>query len=147
MLVWLEKAESFGGSVGNNTFYEAFCKLPIAIEIEMSNGKKIGLVHAELPNECDWLEVKNLLSAIPHSKIEATRETSDMLWNKAQPLLSPEKFSLIKNINNIDHVFHGHTIVEDYLTIANRTFMDLGSYSTGKIGLICPSEFLGNTQP
>lgn len=126
-------------------FYDAFCKLPIAIEIEMANGKKIGLVHAELPNECDWLEVKSLLSSMPQSKIEATRETSDMLWNKAQPLLLPEKFSLVQNVKNIDHVFHGHTIVEDYLTIANRTFMDLGAYSTGRIGLVYPSEFLCGT--
>src|SRR5690606_32991919 len=34
------------------------------------------------------------------------------------------------------------TIVEDCLTITNRTFMDLGAYQTGRIGLIEPVQFL-----
>jgi serine/threonine protein phosphatase 1 len=123
-------------------FYEAFQKLPVAIEIELNNGKSIGLVHAELPDQCDWNQVKNLLRTIEPEKIEAIRETSDMLWNKNQPLLPQEKLFQVESVKNIDHVFHGHTIVEDYLTISNRTFMDLGAYRTGNIGLICPAEFL-----
>ena len=70
------------------------------------------------------------------------RETSDMLWNRNQPLLPQEQRSRIQPVKNIEHVFHGHTIVENYLTIANRTFMDLGAYRTGEIGLIQPFEFL-----
>lgn len=123
-------------------FYEAFCKLPIAIEIEMANGKRVGLVHAELPNECDWNNIRELLLTIDSSAIETTRTTSDMLWNKNQPLLPFENLSQISPVKNIDHVFHGHTIVDDYLTSGNRTFMDLGAYSTGRIGLICPADFL-----
>jgi serine/threonine protein phosphatase 1 len=65
-----------------------------------------------------------------------------MLWNKNQPLLPFENLSQISPVKNIDHVFHGHTIVDDYLTSGNRTFMDLGAYSTGRIGLICPADFL-----
>jgi serine/threonine protein phosphatase 1 len=125
-----------------NPFYETFRKLPVAIEIELNNGKSIGLVHAELPDQCDWNQVKNLLRSIAPENIEVMRETSDMLWNKNQPLLPLEKVFQIESVKNIDHVFHGHTIVDDYLTITNRTFMDLGAYSTGTIGLICPEEFL-----
>lgn len=123
-------------------FYEAFSKLPIAIELELENGNAVGLVHAELPDECDWSEVKDLLLNIDPLKIEAIRETSDMLWKKHQPYLSSEKMALVGNVKNIQHVFHGHSIVENYLTVANRTFMDLGSYDTKRIGVICPSDFL-----
>ncbi|MET0355454.1 MAG: hypothetical protein ABW044_01690, partial [Cellvibrio sp.] len=123
-------------------FYEAFSKLPLAIELELSDEKRVGLVHAELPDDCDWSKVKDLLLNIDPSKIEAMRETSDMLWNRNQPLLPQEQRSRIQPVKNIDHVFHGHTIVENYLTITNRTFMDLGAYRTGEIGLIQPIEFL-----
>jgi len=123
-------------------FYEIFSKLPIAIELELPDGKTVGLVHAELPNECDWNDVRNLLQTIDPSKIEAIRETSDMLWNKNQPLLLPEQIGRVQPVKNISHVFHGHTIIENYLTIGNRTFMDLGAYRTGSIGLICLQDFL-----
>lgn len=123
-------------------FFEAFSKLPIAIEIELPDQKKIGLVHAELPDECDWNSIKDLLLSIENLQIETTRTTSDMLWNKNQPLLPVEKRCQIQKVQNIDHVFHGHTIMENYLTITNRTFMDLGAYNTGHIGLICPADFL-----
>lgn len=123
-------------------YYEAFSKLPIAIELELINGSTVGLVHAELPDECDWSKVKDLLFNTDPLKVEAIRETSDMLWNKIQPYSSPEKMALVGNVKNIQHVFHGHSIVEDYLTIANRTFMDLGAYKTNRIGIICPSDFI-----
>ena len=123
-------------------FYEAFRNLPVAIELELNDGKKVGMVHAELPDECDWDEIKKLLLSIDPSDIETTRATSDMLWNKSQPLLSPDELFQIQMVKNIDHVFHGHTIVNRYLTFGNRTFMDLGAYNTGQIGLISPVDFL-----
>lgn len=123
-------------------YYEAFRDLPIGIEIVLADEKTIGLIHAELPDVCDWHDVRELLLSIPSNQIEANRLTSDMLWNKAQPYLPSDNRSQIKPVANIHHVFHGHTIVEDYLTIANRTFMDLGTYQTGRIGLIEPLQFL-----
>lgn len=123
-------------------FYEAFKKLPIAIELALANNKRAGLVHAELPDVCDWNDVRHLLFAMAPEKIEATREISDMLWKKSQTELTPENVHRVEPVANIDHVFHGHTIVDDYLTIANRTFADLGAYRTGKIGLLEPVAFL-----
>lgn len=123
-------------------FYEAFRSLPIGIEITLASGQVVGLIHAELPDVCDWYDVRQLLLSIPSNQIEANRLTSDMLWNKAQPYLSPEKMEQVQPVTNIHHVFHGHTIVEGYLTLANRTFMDLGAYQTGRIGLLEPSQFL-----
>ena len=124
-------------------FYQAFSQLPLAIELALPHGKSVGLVHAELPDICDWQEIKKLLSQIDPRQVEATLATSDMLWGKIQPYLSAAEIPRIEPVLNIDHVFHGHTIVEDYRTITNRTFMDLGSYETGRIGLIEPMSFMG----
>jgi serine/threonine protein phosphatase 1 len=123
-------------------FYQAFKELPIAIELTLADNKTVGLVHAELPDVCDWNDVRNLLLAIAPEKIEVTRETSDMLWKKSQPELTPENIHRAQPVANIDHVFHGHTIVDNYLTLSNRTFMDLGAYRSGKIGLLNPTAFL-----
>jgi serine/threonine protein phosphatase 1 len=124
-------------------FYQAFVQLPLAIELALPNGKSVGLVHAELPDVCDWQAVKQLVSHIEPGQIEATLATSDMIWSKIQPYLPADEIPRIEPVRNIDHVFHGHTIVQNYRTIANRTFMDLGSYETGRIGLIEPLSFLG----
>jgi len=144
---WMMWGGSWARDMDDEELYvycKAFSKLPIAIEIELTDGKTIGLVHAELPDEADWVKVKEFLQNIDPSKVEAFRETSDMLWNRKQPLLSAEQLYQVKPVKNISHVFHGHTIVESYFTITNRTFMDLGAYQTGEIGLIQPLEFLAH---
>nr|WP_255428994.1 metallophosphoesterase [Saccharophagus sp. K07] len=123
-------------------FYLAFSQLPLAIELALPNGKSVGLVHAELPDVCDWDEVKQLLAHIEPDQVEATLATSDMLWSKIQPYLPPDEIPRVEPVRNINHVFHGHTIMENYRTIANRTFMDLGSYESGRIGLLDPVKFL-----
>lgn len=82
------------------------------------------------------------MSHIEPSQVEATLATSDMLWSKIQPYLPADEIPRVGPVRNIDHVFHRHTIVEDYRTITNRTFMDLGSYESGRIGLIEPLTFL-----
>ncbi len=123
-------------------FYRAFIQCPIAIELELSNGKHVALVHAELPDSCNWDDVRQLLKTTDPKLAESTLVISNMLWNKAQPFYPAEKIENITNVENIDHTFHGHTIVGDYVTLANRTFMDLGSYKTGKIGIVNPVEFL-----
>lgn len=125
-------------------FYRAFSQLPLAIELALPNGKTVGLVHAELPDICDWSEIKKLLSHIEPSQVEATLATSDMLWSKIQPYLPADEVPRVDAVRNTDHVFHGHTIVESYRTITNRTFMDLGSSESGLIGLIEPLTFLGS---
>lgn len=124
-------------------YYEALVDLPMAIELSLDDEKKVGLVHAELPEQCDWEDIKWVLSSKDRRDNSTnTSLTYGMLWNKNQ-IRSPEAtHNLIPPVNNIDHVFHGHTILSEITTISNRTFMDLGSYSSGKIGLIDPALFL-----
>lgn len=110
-------------------FYRAFSALPLAIELALPNGKSVGLVHAELPDICDWNDIKQLLAHIEPNQIESTLATSDMLWSKIQPYLPADEIPRVEPVRNVDHVFHGHTIVENYRTITNRTFMDWGLMS------------------
>lgn len=125
---------------------EEYCvaleKLPIAIELELNNESRVGLVHASLPRDADWNQVKSWIGSLSENQINSDRLANEMLWGR---LLSDPEIAgknAIPNVANIDHVYHGHTIVNHYTTIGNRTYMDLGSYSTGSIGLLNPVNHL-----
>lgn len=125
-------------------FYSAFMQIPIAIELETIFGGSVALIHAELPDVCDWLEVKKLLERTSRNDIEKEQMLSDMLWMKSQPNASLSDRAKIRAVKNIDHVFHGHTPVDEMIRIQNRTFMDLGSYKSGKIGFIDLNSYLSS---
>ncbi|WP_025566003.1 metallophosphoesterase [Psychromonas sp. SP041] len=142
---WLRCGGAWAKELSNeqlNVFCQRFRELPVAIELSLSSNKKIGLVHAELPFRCDWHDVVKLLNTVNPSELDDILETKRMMWRKRQSLRMEEDIKEIKDVTNINHVFHGHAIVSQYVTIGNRTFMDLGSYQTGKIGLIEPNVFL-----
>ena len=122
-------------------FYRAFIKLPIAIELSLKSGEKVGLVHANLANNADWNDVKSLLENTPNANINSYQTSlREMLWDKA-PVY--ENYSTdIEVVKNIDHVFHGHTIVSDIILLENRTYMDLGSYNNFKLGFLQPDHYL-----
>lgn len=123
-------------------YYLALSSLPVAIELQLGDGKKVGLVHAELPDKCNWDDVTTLLKREQTENIERNQLTSDMLWKKSQIYRDVDGILSIEPVSNINHVFHGHTIVDQITTYANRTFMDLGSYLNGDIGLIKPTDYV-----
>lgn len=125
-------------------FYEKLRGLPVAIELALRGQHSVGLIHAELPDICDWLNVRDELSSQSHANIERELAISDMLWLKRQPFMDRDEMDGIQAVSNIHHVFHGHTIVPAILTLANRTFLDLGSYQTGEIGFIQIQPFLNS---
>lgn len=134
-----------GGSWASNlpksrlqSYSDILAKLPVGIEIPLLNGKSVALVHANLPKECDWLDIVKHLSKLPCNILPDDRLTSELIWSK----FSPTSAMNISPVLNIDHVFHGHTIQTEMVTITNRTFMDLGSYLLGDIGFIQIDEFL-----
>jgi len=118
-------------------FYAAMVELPMAIELNLKCGAKVGLVHAELPFKCNWNDVCLGLSA-KRSDDNSTNTPllHGMFWNKGQADSIDAALGEIKPVDHIDHVFHGHTIMPDITRCANRTFMDLGGYETGSIGLV-----------
>jgi serine/threonine protein phosphatase 1 len=123
-------------------YCETLEKLPIAIELEFADMRRVGLVHASLPKEADWNHIKAHLAALPANQIDSDRLANEMLWGRLISDFDSVDKNAIPTVANIDHVYHGHTIVSHYTTIGNRTYMDLGSYSTGLIGLINPVNHL-----
>lgn len=146
-LRWLQHWGSWAIDLDRSEFeqyYQSILALPLAIELELPEDRKVALVHAELPDKCDWHDIVESLSRLDRSEIDLDDLASDMLWQKSQVNRGPDRESLIEPVKNIDHVFHGHTIVQSMKTIGNRTFMDLGSYVYNDIGLVKPKDFSVN---
>lgn len=94
-----------------------FDTLPYLIEIKRA-GKKYGVVHADLP-ELDWDIVKQLL--LDDAMVYGRNIKHHLTW--ARGLVYMQDY----HIKNIDHVFIGHTVVDEKLTIGNVSFIDTGS--------------------
>ena len=94
-----------------------FMNLPYLIELE-KDGKKYGVVHADLPY-FDWDVVKKNL--IAEKGIEGRNLKMWLIW--ARELVYKRDY----HIANIDHVFIGHTALNKKLTVGNVSFIDSGS--------------------
>lgn len=110
-----------------------FSNLPYLIELE-KDGKKYGVVHADLPYY-DWEVVKKAL--INNKPVVAPYSDRDrdikmwLIW--ARELVYKRGYE----IANIDHVFIGHTALTKKLTVGNVSFVDSGSvYNDGDLCIV-----------
>lgn len=142
---------------GLGAYFEAFKRLPVAIELGLRDNRHVALVHAQLPDKASWPNIRDQLMKIPGDAADPEacvsgrsqeRLIAEMLWSKSQVYADAKQKQALAPVQGIDHVFHGHCIVYDEpQTVGNRTFMDLGSYETGEIACIDPVEFLRDTKP
>jgi serine/threonine protein phosphatase 1 len=123
--------------------------LPLALEVQLADGRLMGLVHAEYPcltrkDEMyltDWAEVQELVKL--HGEKE-NQEYNPFLWNRDQvyramklkKLLdaNPEYVSERKlrefNPKNVDLMFFGHTPLKEPFTLGKCTWLDTGAFAT-----------------
>jgi serine/threonine protein phosphatase 1 len=93
--------------------------LPAAIELEVHN-KRIGIIHAEVPDD-NW---KIFDARLKSTKgVEALRALDEALWGRSK-LKRKDK----SKIRNIDYVYVGHTIVRDPLVLGNVFYIDTGAF-------------------
>lgn len=116
---------------GRGVYVEAFKKLPYAIEVDSWNSGKVGLVHAECPLD-DWEEFKSQLLNYPHlngSTMVANFE--DCLWSRTR--INSNDQSVVENI---DHIFVGHTPVRKPSRLGNHVYIDTGAVFKGDLTII-----------
>lgn len=147
----IEKGMWFGSFVHNGghwaaqdkamllDFASVFSHLPIAIELELPSGKTVGLVHAEVCG-VTWDLLVDRLEQKPHDYHNEDNDdfVRDLIWSRNK-VKHPRAN---KPIEGIDHIFHGHTIVKEIYTKGNCSYIDTGSYLSGKITVVNPEEFV-----
>ena len=106
------------------SIYESFKSLPLGIEMTSRSGKKVGIVHAQVPFS-DWEGFKEM----SWESAEATA-----LWARSK-YDYPERFDEI--VDGVDVVLSGHTITEskEVEKIGNQWYCDVGSFVFDKLTL------------
>ena len=104
--------------------YEAFKSIPLAIELESRSGKKVGIVHAEVPYG-DWEQFKNITKAELKWSGEAVAQ-----WARTKYDRQNQDF-----VKNIDLVLSGHTPTEsgNVEVLGNVWYCDAGSFFRNKL--------------
>lgn len=104
--------------------YETFKSLPLAIELVSRSGKKVGIVHAEVPYG-DWEQFKNITKAELKWNGEAVAQ-----WARTKYDRQNQDF-----VKNIDLVLVGHTPTEsgNVEVLGNVWYCDAGSFFRNKL--------------
>lgn len=114
-------------------FDSAFSELPLAIDIETSNGL-IGITHAGT-HFADWNVLVDFLR--DSSALEYVHEEDwnafyqDLIWNR--DLL---KYGDPRVIENVYKIYHGHTPTNKVVELGNRVYIDTGAVWTGQLTII-----------
>lgn len=122
--MWVLDADTsgFDGLQGWHSHWSGRIKaLPRALTIELQSGLTVGLVHAEC-NETDW------------SRLNENDE--DVLWGRFRI-----RHMIDTKISGISHVFCGHTIVKNPITLGNITYLDTGAFTDGILSIADLSRF------
>jgi serine/threonine protein phosphatase 1 len=128
-------------------FVARFKQLPLAIEATLRDGRRIGIVHASVPSKMgenlfptDWNNTEYMFTAAGRG-----REYLDIMWDRysvgrakkyaAMPYVKEHRMREFL-VENIDHVYMGHTPMKQPLTLGNCTWLDTGAFATGNLTVI-----------
>jgi len=135
--------------------------LPYAIELSLQDGRRIGLIHAEVKPGAGWQDIREL-GAHFEDTIDDGGSTlaASALWGRQrhriadfianQPegaTLAPEERAALaaklRPVEGIDLVYVGHTIIGNRkpMRVGNVLFVDTGAYlTTGRLTLVEPLQ-------
>ncbi len=99
-------------------FSDLLERLPFVLEIELVNGKRVGVCHGEFPLN-SWMPDK---VAADDDLIEA------LLWSREKVLNHDDSV-----VTGIDDIYCGHTIVGKPVTLGNTHFIDTGAFHTNNL--------------
>lgn len=107
--------------------YDSFKSLPLGIELLLPNGRKAGIVHAQVPYN-NWDEFVNIDAKELEWNAQAIAQWSRSWYDRA----------LKDQVEGVDFVLVGHTPTDsgDIEKHGNMIFCDGGSFFRNKINLI-----------
>jgi len=97
--------------------------LPVAMAVTTPSGRKVGLVHADLPG-ADWDEFVDRLD---------TQSVQDYAMWARERIQTAKNNGHLAPIRGVDHVYFGHTPLREPVRAANMSWIDTGCFATGKI--------------
>ncbi|MDD9893886.1 MAG: hypothetical protein OXT49_10345, partial [Gammaproteobacteria bacterium] len=105
----------------------------------MVAGRKIGFVHADVPEGVAWSEFTAALTAKDQNAIQSA------LWSRARwqaSIGSGLSGHDLPSVEGVDWVFVGHSPVDKPTIVGNVVFMDCGLWRGNANGIICLEDWL-----
>lgn len=113
-----------------------FQTLPLMIETTV-DGISVGFAHAE-PR--DWDTTRYLIQHLVESDVTHDVTAQTLLWSRHRI-----EYGINTVLKGIDHIFLGHTVVKDPVTLGNTTFIDTGAvFSDGKMTILNINDYLNS---
>lgn len=141
---------------------EYISKFPIALEVPLSDGRTVGVIHAEPQPWALWSSVENAKFTDEGFHDEAEADLiACLLWSRRHFVLAerarrdPQAQSaewndrlraslLLRPVEGVDLLISGHNALEDDyrpLLVTNRLYIDTGSgYEDGRLSLVNPRD-------
>lgn len=136
---------------------EVLSGMPLAMEIPLRDGTRVGMLHAELPRDAPWSAVESLdIRNINLTKAYDRGLETDVIWSRRlaravrqmragpasqyESSLEDEWINQITPAEGIDLLIVGHTITSDRLPIVsgNRWWIDTGAHLKGRLTMVEP---------
>ncbi len=112
-------------SISKKEIVEKFEKLPKYITVPCSDGRMIGVLHADTYALDSWKNISDF------------SQYDDIIWGRKK-----YNYRDILDILDIDAVVVGHTIVKQPMVLGNVVYLDTGSYYYEKITIMSSEQVL-----
>jgi serine/threonine protein phosphatase 1 len=93
-------------------------RLPYIMEVLVPSGKRIGICHASFPS-ADWSDARELL--------KDDRAKQEVIWDRRR-LKEVKLLGFGRTVENIDHVYYGHTPLDGPFHAGNQSWIDTAAY-------------------
>lgn len=93
-------------------------RLPYIMEVLVPSGKRVGLCHASFPSS-DWNDAEELL--------KDDRAKQEIIWDRRR-LKEVKLLGFGRTVENIDHVYYGHTPLNGPFHAGNQSWIDTAAY-------------------
>lgn len=94
----------------------AFDQLPLAIEVEAQDGRRLGIVHAQCPFD-DWDHFLLEIGSLSPEMMRRGQVAEDAIWRV-------DRYN--KVVGNLDVLFVGHTSLQSRQQLGNICYIDTG---------------------
>ena len=122
-------------------FAKRMSESPVAMTVRTPRGRRVALTHADVPFPT-WAETVDALMSDNAREAHQARIGCNWmrtLFNRmmrVRPYGSEALAQLDIGIPDVDHVFLGHSIVDEPVTAANLTWLDTGPHKGGPITVL-----------
>jgi serine/threonine protein phosphatase 1 len=131
--------------------------MPLLIELSLADGRRIGLVHAEIPPNRTWADMRQMGKNLDSVSMFASNDEANLLWGrtrigclthvmsrrvpKKMPRSPQQIQEALRPVPGIDLIIAGHTVLaeKEPVAVGNLLFIETGAFmKKGRLTVVDP---------